>query len=290
MPVQPSLLNVKPDHPLIASIPKTEGTSLFNAPVGNPVPKTADAPLPAPNYNDPKSRQAYAEAFVKKYGDVMHNRGDAPLRLNETMDEATDNAKNLSIKAAKPVGLDPALLYSSAMEEGMSGMFKDKHGNSDYSGNKDYPTGGYHSFGIDDFTDKVPGLIQKGYLPKDFQNQFLKHVQINELGRPVNSADFKSPDAALQAKAALMRDFRDQTDSVAKQNGITLTPKQRDFFSLVAYNSPANMPKMMKEYRDKGVLTDDKVDKNPTGRWGQITSHIAPRLAVRDALKKEKLF
>ena len=246
--------------------------------------------IPKPDYNDPVSRQKYAQQFVSKYGDVMHGRADTPLRINETMDEATDSAKNLSIKAAKPLGLDPALVYSSAMEEGMAGLFKDKKGLSDYSGNKDYPTPGFHNFGIDDFTDKVPGLIKKGYLPKDFANQFVKHVQINENGRPVNSADFKSPDAGLQAKAALMKDFQDQTDQFAKKSNVSLTPKQRDFMTLVAYNGGGNMQKMMSEYKQKGFLTDDKVDKDPTGHWTTITKHIAPRLQMRDALKKEGLF
>ncbi len=290
MPVQPSLLNVKPDHPLIASIPKTEGTSLFNAPpVGNPVPKS-DV-IPAPDYKDPKSRQAYAEAFVKKYGDVMHNRADTPLRINETMDEATGSAKDLSIKAAKPLGLDPALLYASSMEEGMSGLFKDKNGVSDFSGNMKYPTGGFRSFGLDNFADQAPNLVKKGYLSKDFANQYIMRPHTNEKGQVVHSADFKSPDAALQAKAAVVRDFQDQTEDYAKKNGITMSPKVKEFMTLVAYNAGAgNMQKMMKEYKDKGLLTDDKVDKDPTGKWKTVTSHIAPRLQMRDALKKEKLF
>jgi len=36
--------------------------------------------------------------------------------------------KNISVKAAKEYGIDPALLYSSAMQEGASALFKDKSG------------------------------------------------------------------------------------------------------------------------------------------------------------------
>lgn len=248
--------------------------------------------IPKPDYNDPASRLKYAQQFTKKYGPLMEGRGDTPLRINETMDEASDTAKNLTIKAAKPLGLDPALLYSSSMEEGMSGLFKDKNGESDFSGNKDYPTPGYKNFGLDDFADKVPALVRKGYLSKDFSNQFVKHVQTNEQGRQVNSADFKSPDVALQAKAAVVKDFQDQTDDYAKKNGIQLSPKAREFFALAAYNGGAgNMRKMMSEYNKKGALKDDNfINNQETGSYKTIHTNISRRLLMRDALSNEGLF
>lgn len=248
--------------------------------------------IPKPDYNDPSSRLKYAQAFTKKYGNLMEGRGDTPLRINETMDEATDSAKNLSVKAAKPLGLDPALLYSSSMEEGMSGLFKDKNGDSDFSGNKDYPTPGFKNFGLDDFSDKVPALIKKGYLSPQFKSQYVPRKQTNEQGREVNSADFKNPDAALIAKAAVVKDFQDQTEDYAKKNNINLSPKQKEFFTLAAYNGgPGSMRKMMAEYNKKGALKDDEFIKNPeTGSYKTIHTNIGRRILMRDSLVKEGLF
>lgn len=247
--------------------------------------------LPAPNYADPVSRLNYAKQFTQKYGPYMQGRGDTPLRVNEIPENGQTTAKEMAIKAAKPLGLNPSLLYSSAMEEGMSGLFPDKKGEVDFSGNEKFPVNGFYNFGLDDFSDKVPALIKKGYLSSDFKDQFVPKQRVNELGRTVNSADFKTPDSALQAKAAIVKDFQDQTESYAKKNNITLSPKAKEFFSLVAYNSGSgNMQKMMAEYQKKNLLTDDKVDKDPTGHWSTISNHISRRLAMRDALVKEGLF
>jgi len=246
--------------------------------------------IPRPDYNDPKSREQFAQQFTKKHGPWMEGRGDTPLRINETMDEATDSAKNLHIKAAKAVGLDPTLLYASNMEEGMSGLFANKKGESDFSGNKDYPTPGFKSFGIDYFRSKVPALIKKGYLPKDFQSQYTPHDQINENGDKVDSADFKSPDVAIQASAALVKDFQDQAEAFAQKHNINLTPKQKEFFALAGYNGGGNMQKMMLEYNKKGALKDDSFIANPnTGSYPTIHTNIGRRILMRDALVKENM-
>src|SRR5882757_6000344 len=111
-------------------------------------------PLPAPNYDDPNSRLDYAKKFTAKYGNLMQGRGDTPLRINETPYSGSASAKELSTRAATKVGLDPALLYSSAMEEGMSGLFADKKGKVDYSGDEKFPISGFVSFGTDNFSDR----------------------------------------------------------------------------------------------------------------------------------------
>ena len=204
------------------------------------------------------------------------------------MENGVDTARNIHVKAAKAVGLDPTLLYASNMEEGMSGLFADKKGESDFSGNKDYPTPGFKSFGIDYFRSKVPDLIKKGYLPSGFQNQYTPHDQINEQGKKVDSADFKSPDAAVQASAALVKDFQDQAEAFAKKNNINLTPRQKEFFALAGYNGGGNMQKMMLEYNKKGALKDDSFIANPnTGSYPTIHTNIGRRILMRDALLKE---
>ena len=147
--------------------------------------------LPLPDYNNPDSRLNYAKGFTQKYGPLMAQRGDTPLRINEIPDTGTDTSKNLALKTAKGLGLDPALLYSSAMEEGMSGLYPDKNKQVDYSGNEKFPVNGFANFGLDTFSDAYEGLVKRGYLPADFSKNFTKRVQENEKGQKVNSADFK---------------------------------------------------------------------------------------------------
>jgi hypothetical protein len=255
--------------------------------------------IPKPNYDDPQSRLNYAAAFTKKYGPLMQGRGDTPLRINETPDSGSDTAKNLAAKAASKYGLDPALLYSSAMEEGMSGLFPDKNGKVDFSGDQKHPISGFLSFGLDRFSDQVPELMKKGYLDNDFANKFVKSPETNDKGEKVNSANFTDTDSALQAKAAVVKNTQDHLQDFAKKNNINLSPKATEFFSLVGYNGgEGNMRKMLNDYQKAGALKDDNfITNRPTsggdlkeGSYKQLHENVSRRLIMRDSLKSEGLF
>jgi hypothetical protein len=248
--------------------------------------------IPKPNYDDPASRLKYAAAFTKKYGSLMQGRGDTPLRVNEAPDTGSAPVKDMAAKAASKYGLDPALLYSSAMEEGMSGLFPDKNGKVDFSGDEKHPISGYQSFGLDRFADAYPGLVKKGYLDKDFQGKFVPSPETNDKGEKVNSANFVDSDSALQAKAAMVKDSQDGVENFAKKNNIQLSPKAKEFFSLISYNAgDGNMRKMLAEYSKAGYLKDDSfIDKRPSEGWKQPFENVSRRLKMRDALKAEGLF
>ena len=285
----PTPLSVKPSTPII-------GASQTVIDPTNPTPPDK---IPLPNYADPTSRLNYAQQWTKKYGPLMQGRGDTPLRINETPDTGSDTSKNLSTKAAKSLGLDPALLYSSAMEEGMSGLYPGKKGDVDYSGDEKFPVSGYVSFGLDTFADKFPDLVKKGYLTQDFAKNFNKSVETNEQKTRVNSANFKDADSALQAKAALMKMTYDDIDSYSKKRGIPLSPKARDFFALADYNGGEGTGhQMLNDYYNNGQLEGDKfLQARPTSGKGLkadsykgIYENVNRRLLMRDALKKEGLF
>jgi hypothetical protein len=248
--------------------------------------------IPKPNYKDPQSRTKYAEAFTKKYGSLMQGRGDTPLRVNEKPDSGSDTAKVMATKVASRYGLDPALFYSSAMEEGMSGLFPDKNGDVDFSGDDKHPISGYLSFGLDRFGEKYKDLMKKGYLDRDFQSKFVPSQETNDKGQKVTSANFIDTDSALQAKAAMVKDTQDHLEDFAKKGNINLSPKAKEFFTLIGYNSgEANMKKMLTEYSKNGYLKDDSfIDKRPSEGWKQPWTNVARRLQMRDALKKEGLF
>jgi hypothetical protein len=145
---------------------------------------------------------------------------------------------------------------------------------------------------LDNFADKFPELVKKGYLPKEFADNFKKSPEQNEKQQKVNSANFKTTDAALEAKAAMVKDAQDYTETYAKQNGIQLSDKAKQFFTLVNYNAgEGNMQKMIKEYSRSGYLKDDKfLDKRPSDSWKVPYENVLRRLKMADALKQEGLF
>lgn len=254
--------------------------------------------IPKPDYTNPASRMQYAKQFSKKYGPLMEGRGDTPLRINEKPDEGTDTAKNLITKAAQPLGIDPTLLYSSNMEEGMSGLFANKKGESDFSGDKDFPTQGSANFGLDHFVSDFPALVKKGYLPASFKDRF-KPAPSADQSETQDSANYKSPDDAIQASAARLKYNYDQVNDLATKKGIQLSQRQKDFFALATYNAGyGNAKKMLEDYQKAGVLKDDSfIDKRPTSgpglketSWKQVHQNVSRRIKMAEALKAEQLF
>lgn len=254
--------------------------------------------IPKPDYNDPRSREKYAEEFTKKYGPLMQGRGDTPLRVNEIPEGGTDTAKNLAIRASKPLGLDPKLVYASAMEEGMSGLFANKKGEVQDSGDKNFPTQGSANFGLDNFVSIFPDLVKKGYLPASFKDRF-KQAPSPDPKETQDSANYKTPDDALQATAAVMKLNYDTVEELAKKKDITLSPKAKDFFSLVSYNAGSgNASKMLDDYSKAGYLKDDSfLKERPTkgeglkeSSWKQPYENVIRRIRASDALQSEGFF
>lgn len=266
---------------------------------GAPAPPVNTNLIPRPDYNNPASRTAFLQNWQKKYGS-LEGRGDTVLKVNETPRGASDTAKNITTKIAKQYGLDPALLYSSSMEEGMSGLFKDKSGldtkhrkpgdfgYQDDFGNKEFPINGNQSFGLPDFYNRFPELVKGGYLPKEFASRFKGGDAEN---------NFKTTDDALKAKAALMKYTYDDVDKYAKKAGVTLSPKAKDFFALAEFNAgEGGFHKLLKEYQSKGLLENDqflkenphKGEKIPENQ--DIYAHVIRRLKMRDNLKEQQLF
>lgn len=287
----------------------TTNTSLSSKPLpdnlktGEPkfIPKANTAKIPLPNYNDPKSRLNYASQFVKKYGPMLAQRGDTVLHINDVPDTGVDkiSAKQMAINAAKEQGLDEALLYSSASEEGLSGLFKGASAIDRRSGNPDFPVSGQAGFGLDTFADNFPALVKKGYLTKDFTKKFTPRQFQNEKGEVVNSADFTTAEDAMKAKAAMIKISEDEVSEYAKKNNINLSPQAKKFFTLVSYNggSGVGLP-MIKDYNNNGYLKDDAFfKKRPTSGKGlkessykQPYENVMRRFVMADALRKEGYF
>lgn len=276
----------------VTAAPPTKAPSL---PITGPAaPAIKSNVIPRPDYNNPASRTAFLQNWQKQYGS-LEGRGDTVLKTNEIPRAGSDTIKNISTKAASKYGLDPALLYSSAMEEGASGLFKNKDGTDtkgrkpdnpnymDMGYNKDFPVK-FESFGLNTFVERFPELVKAGYLKKDFDKNFTWE-------------GMKSPEVAMQAKAAMMKGAYDDVDKYASKSGISLSPKAKDFFALAEYNAgEGGFHKLLKEYQSKGLLEDDKFLKENPHKGEKIPDsqdiygHVIRRLKMRDNLKEQKLF
>jgi hypothetical protein len=276
---------------------------------GDKATEKKDDTIPKPNYDDPKSRSEYLKNWTKKHGD-LEGRGDTVLKVNEIPRTGTDTIKNISTKAAKEYGLDPALLYASAMEEGASGLFKNKDGTDtkhrkpgdfgyqDFYGDKDYPINGGQSFGFQTFAERFPELVKGGYLPKDFQKNFRGVDAAKKDEDETHDANnFKDVGSAMKAKAAMLKYSQDEAEKYAKEKGIELSPKAKTFFALATYNGGEGaLHKLLKEYNDKGLLKDDKFLKENPHKGEKIPenqdvySHVSRRIRMAENLNTEKEF
>lgn len=235
-----------------------------------PTPNTATVPI----VNTPqKIDQKQIDAKYKGNPYLVGGRDQWGGYLDADLPFSGTNVKKAVYGAANATGVDPSLLMASSLEEGMGGLIDNPQKTStDYNvavtGGKTgkpqfdkekFPVDGYYSFGLDTFADQAPALIKKGLLPPDFAKNYQKFTAKNEQGSAVNTAAFTTEDAALQAKAAMLKNTRNNLDQYQKDNNITLTPRQQDFFNLVGYNAgEGNMQKMIQSYKEKGYLKDDK--------------------------------
>lgn len=236
---------------------------------------------------------------------------------NESLNKnfsTNENVKKTLYSAAKSTGVNPGLLFSSAMEEGMEAtIYKPKQAispsydimksNLELTGKgkgdewaKKYPVDGFNSYGLDQFGGMAKDLIKKGYLPKDYgdKNYSVFEGQ-NEKGKKVPTAAFASHKDALIAKAAMIRSSSDNVNAYAKKKGYTLSPQAKDFFTLTDYNAgQTNMQGMVDTYNTKGYLKND-LFLNPSftpgkGEYGEPYKNVQRRLQNKKVLEDEGYF
>jgi hypothetical protein len=228
------------------------------------------------------------------------------------------------MQTAKKVGVDPAMLYTSAMIEGFSGLYPGARVEGGpnavaFTGDREYPVSALWHFGLDSLKDYLPNLIKKGYLPPDFEKSF--KVWDGPTKSPAGdqyraeNIMFKNPETGMQAKAAMLKAFYDEFDDYANKKGMKLTPEQRDYFALAHFNSGAHGYEMLDAYNKAGLLknndflnkranipiqgfvdfykkrgkSDAEAQASAEKLHAQIYGNIAPRLAAARGLKSEGL-
>lgn len=253
---------------------------------------------------DPGTRLSAKQIKQKYKGNpyVVNGRETWGESLDKTLPLSPGTTVRTAItNASKVAGVDPSLLYSSAMEEGLGyalsqpGYASEAYVNWETK-NKDlakkYQVDGFYNYGLDRFGEKgvVENLQKKGYLPKDFNNKYTVYDAFNEKKERIKTAAFLSDQDALTAKAAMLRDTQDQLNSYTTKKGYKLSPEQMDFFALAGYNGGVgNMQKMIDSYNQKGYLKDNKfleADFKPAS-YAPIYTNVQRRLQNRNILKTE---
>jgi len=257
----------------------------------------------------PQNQVLDTAALKTKYKDNPYLNQQGRYNWGSKLDTSFQNGPGGNVReavynAANQNKINPALLYSSAMEEGMSGRVDKKSAQTASEAyvnwaakNKDisnkYPIDSFYNYGLDQFANQVPILQKKGYLPKDFNNNFTTFDATNEKNQKVKAAAFNSDANALVAKSAMMRQSQDQLDEYVKKTGVKLSPKQKDFFLLANYNAgEGNMQKMLKSYQDKGYLKNDDF-LNPSFKpasYSGVYNNVQARLQSAKQLQDEGYF
>lgn len=198
---------------------------------------------------------------------------------NKKMNFDDKSAKDIVNGVAKAQGVNPALLFSSAFQEGMNkAIAKPDTVSQDYINSKlenDYPVDGYYNYGLDTFGDKYAQL--KKYLPDGFDKQFKTFTATNEKGQKVNTAAFKTNADALTAKAAMLKDTAQQVQDYAAQKKINIDPKYLDYFTLAGYNSGMDDTKKIIDEYGAAKDKDAFINQGQT-KYKQVHNNIYPRL------------
>lgn len=232
-------------------------------PTGEP-PKTVlpeGSPLPKPP-DDPE------EPFVRKmYGSNMSYDNRPMSAIVKSVSEKTK--------------INPSLLLSSAMQEGMNQAITHPDEVSEaYVNSKDidhnaFPVDGFYNYGLDRFGDNYQRL--KKYLPEGFEQRFKPFKAINEKKEPITTAAFDTNESALIAKSAMLKDAQVQIEEYAKKKGITIPEEDKDYFVLSAYNGGIGNGKSILDEYAKAKDKRKFIDEGQTTKK-QVHSNISPRL------------
>lgn len=235
--------------------------------------------MPGPGDPEPKKKVLVK---AKPYDFDAEMKG-AYLKLLRYDDDKP--ARDVVLSAAQKAGYDPARLLASSYQEGFGKAIlrpdevSEAYENAKKAGVdlKGFPVDGFYNYGVDTFGNNYEQL--KKYLPADFKEgvNFRTYDALNEKNEKVRTAAFRNNEDGLIAKAAFMKMEEDNLSNYARQKGVQLDDKAKQYFTFAAFNGgPGRAREMINEYaqaKDKNAFIDKGLTK-----LGGIHKNIAPRL------------
>jgi len=232
-----------------------------------------------------KNRQVYMDLYKKPLSPLADKdfilSFDPPAGIEKT--DAPITWENL---ITQRTDIDnPALLFASIMDEG-GDRFTDQNDASFTS-----PTvSGFENFGLDRIGERVDEFIDRGFLEPGIKDRTSPRSHVNKKKEKITSLDFSNYNDIISAKRAYMMSAFENTDKIATDQGVELSPNARDYWSLVGFNyGETGARKMFKSYQDKGYFDDEQYlgeDFIP-GSYKQIHTNATRRIQSARMLEGE---
>ena len=114
-----------------------------------------------------------------------------------------------------------------------------------------YENGGFSTYGLDTFGSEFKYIVERGYLSPSFKDRFTVSEHINEKGRRVKSANFKTKQDAFEAFAATLAHrqylfFKDLEKNKINRNNVP--DEHQLFFTYKYYNGgPDSIEKLLRK-------------------------------------------
>lgn len=248
-------------------------------PIEKPFPKPKVQPFSSGKLPAKKPVQYDMGGEIRKYGRTSMAFDDKPV--NEIV-------KNVGTK----MGVNPSMLFSSAWQEGMNAAaLRPDDISSAYKEHEKelegFPVDGFLNYGLDTIGERYEAI--KKYLPEGFESKLKFYKTTNEKNQPITTAAFKTNEDALVAKAAFLRSEMDTVDNYAKEKGIELDDKARNYFTLASYNAGFGNSKQMIDEYSKAKDKEKFINEGLTSRKG-VHKNIKPRMdnmIIADELLKD---
>jgi hypothetical protein len=239
-------------------------TKTYNLHGEEPLPIGSPPPVPKPDPEEDFIRQLYGSKLQ------FDNK---PL-------------SEILLSASQKAQINPSLLLSSAIQEGMNyavtrpDEVSEAYLNAGKTGldTNAYPVDGFYNYGLDRFGDDYNRL--KKYLPEGFDQRFKTFKAKNEKGEDITTAAFMSNEDALIAKSSFLKDAQSQIDQYSKRKKINIDDADKDYFVLAAYNGGIGNAKTMldqyakakdrKKFISEGGTTKKEIHKNISGRLKRL--------------------
>ena len=176
-----------------------------------------------------------------------------------------------------------ALFYASLMDEGADKFMADEE-------SQQAPYEGFGTFGLDTAASRIDEFIDKGYINKDIKDRVIhERPRTNEKNESVYPLSYTNLDDVVSMKNAYFKEGEAIINKFEKDNKIKLSPRARDYFTIVSFNrGPGGVKEVMRDYLNAGILENDRfMEDDSFPKYREAHRNAKRRLETADMLRGE---